>query len=80
MIYRDWEKVVGLVSFQTRLKTKSPRAGKKPPKGLEELTLSCFQGRMGLMKEILIPRQTEDELQPGHCCFRGGFQGPLLPG
>lgn len=27
-IYRDWEKAVALVSFQTWLKTKSPRAGK----------------------------------------------------
>lgn len=32
MIYRGREKVAVLVSFQTQLKTKSPRAGKSLPR------------------------------------------------
>lgn len=42
MIYRGWEKVVSLGSFQPQLRTKITESRKKPVRGLAESTFSVF--------------------------------------
>lgn len=50
-------------SLPSTAEEKITESRKKPPKGLEELTFSCFKGSMGQMRGIFVPRQIGDRLR-----------------